>query len=329
MMSFIIFSEIIALIVVVVVLLVNRYRQRRNPSASAPQQTAVRYTRESRNDGIFERFFPKELPELLGVSAAENISTDSQRSFVSSVMSVKVLDYNNAIHTMASEQLFQAINKVFSRLIPVIQQNGIIDSFDKTGMTGLYPNSSDHALTAAVSLCNEVDALGEAEKYDRFAVGLSHGEVMIGVVGHKQRISVVTMAKCLNISEFLREKAAKYGARILVTQDFANQVPNFDKNYNNRLLGYFHDSMRGSMIKVYDVFDGDDENRKQGKRRTKMIFEQGVDHFVHGDYRKARLYFVEVLKADRYDLAAKEYLYMCDIFCNGREGHIDICIETF
>ena len=86
----------------------------------------------------------------------------------------------------------------------------------------------------------------------------------------------------------------------LLYTSFTAHVQDFGKNYNSRFLGYFYDSSRKNMIEVYDIYDGDMPERKQGKRRTKMIFEQGVERFIHGSYMEARLHFVEVLKADRY-----------------------------
>ena len=83
------------------------------------------------------------------------------------------------------------------------------------------------------------------------------------------------------------------------------------------------------MIKVYDIYDGDAPEQKQGKRRTRLIFEQGVDRFVHGSYKEARIYFVEVLKADRYDLAARAYLYLCDTYSDASPDEVEICIEKF
>ena len=284
----------------------------------------------TQNASIFERFFPKNLPELLGIRRVEDITMNLQRSFTASVMSVRVLNYDHAIHTMASDKLFMAINRMFSRLIPVVAQSGgIIDRFDKAGMTGLYAEDSEQALKAAVSLCEQVDELHESQNYGEFAVGLDHGEVIIGVVGHEQRISPVTMSESVNVSEFLQKKAGKYGARILVTEAFAGHVTGFFKNYNSRLLGYFYDSAQDHAIKIYDVYDGDIAERKLSKRRTRMIFEKGIEYYIHGNYEEARLYFVEVLKADRYDLAAKEYLYMCDMLCNERIGEVEICIERF
>lgn len=279
---------------------------------------------------IYERLFPKRFLELFGIRKVTDISTQLSRTFMASVMTVNTMDYTKAIHTMTSGELFHTLNRIFAAIIPgITDSGGVIEKFEKAGLTGLYLESEEAALMAAVSLCEAVDrAVGE-ENSGNLSIGLDYGEVMLGIAGHEERISPVAMSESMSISEFLQTKGEKYGARILATESFTRRVPDFRKSYNSRLLGYFYDGTREKMVKVYDIYDGDRPEQKQGKRRTRMIFEQGVDRFIHGDYSEARLFFVEVLKADRYDLAAREYLYLCDTYSHDQPDGTQICIERF
>lgn len=278
----------------------------------------------------YARFFPQQLLGLLGIRQAKDVSTQLSKTFQASVLSVNVLDYTKAIHTMGAEELFCTINDAFARFVPlVLTSGGVIESFEKSGLTAMYLDNSEAALHAVVSMCEAVDEQGQSDTYSSFSVGIDHGEVMLGIVGTEKRMSAVAMSEGISTSDFLQIKALKYGARILATENFTHRLEDFQKKYNSRLLGYFYNSTQDRMIAVYDIYDGDIPARKQGKRRTRMIFEQGVDRFVHGEYDAARLHFVEVLKADRYDLAAREYLYLCDSYCTGRNQESQIYIEKF
>lgn len=322
----------IAVVIIGVLLVLYIYEVCRRKNAQNRLDSEARACQKAVDDmaGIYERLFPKKLLELLGIRKMEDISTELTRTFPASVMSVNTLDYTRAIHTMSAKELFEAMNKIFAGIIPLIAgSGGIIDKFEKAGMTGLYPDSGENALTTAISLCAAVDEMGRTDACGELAVGLDYGEVMMGIAGCKDRISAVAMSENISISEILREKAAAYGARILATGNFTAHVQDFGKNYNSRFLGYFYDSSRKNMIEVYDIYDGDMPERKQGKRRTKMIFEQGVERFIHGSYMEARLHFVEVLKADRYDLAAREYLYLCDTYVSRKPGFGEIFIVSF
>lgn len=270
--------------------------------------------------GIYERLLPGRLLDILGVKDISEVSTGLQRSFEASVLHINVLDYMEAVHTMDSQMLFTQINQIFAKLIPVITgSGGILAQFHRAAISGIYIGSSEKALSAAVSLCEAVDCMEFAGKYQGFSIGLAHGSVMFGIVGHESRLSAAAMSESMNLAEALQEKAGKYGARILITSEFASCIREFEKKFNSRLLGYFYDSSRKKAVQIYDIYDGDRPERKQNKRKGRMIFEKGVELYVHGSYTEARLYFAEVLKADRGDLAAREYLYLCDKY-SGQEG---------
>lgn len=319
--------------VVVIGILLILYIRQRGKSRLLEQKNnkrAMLYQKEEEEFTAYARFFPRQLLALLGIRQAKDVSTQLSKTFQASVVSVNVLDYTKAIHTMGAEELFCTINGIFTQFVPLLMESGaIIESFEKSGLTAMYLDNREAALTAVVSMCEAVDQQEESSTYSSFSVGIDHGEVMLGIVGTEKRMSAVAMSEGISISNFLQEKALKYGARILATENFTLRVPDFRKKYNSRLLGYFYHSTQERMVEVYDIYDGDPPERKQGKRRTRMIFEQGVDRFVHGEYDAARLHFVEVLKADRYDLAAREYLYLCDGYCTGRNKEIQIYIEKF
>lgn len=335
-------SVLAVIIAVLLILFIREYCRRKNQEKHVWDEIEKLQQLQKDAGSIYERLFPEQLLTLLGIKKVTDMTTDVQQAFQTSVMSVNVLDFSNAIHTMSAQQLFSAINEVFAQIIPAITgSGGVIDSFQKAGLSALYTDRSEkaglaavytdcseNALTAAISMCERIDHMSEPEKYAGFSVGLCFGSVMLGIVGHEERISAVSMSESVSLAEFLQEKAGKYGSRIMVTENFSRYIPDFEKNYNSRFLGYFYDHIREQAIRIFDVYDGDPPERKQSKRRTRMIFEQGVERFVHGGYDEARLHFVEVLKADRNDLAARQYLYICDTFCNSAAVG-DICIEKF
>lgn len=327
---FVILCAAVVIIGVLLLLYIREICRRKNTVNRMDEELRIYKGAADHMGEVYERLFPKKFLELFGVRKTEDISTKLSRSFNASVISVNTLDYTQAIHTMESGELFTAMNEIFAGIIPLIAgSGGVIDKFDKASMTGLYTQSGENALMAAISMCEAVDAMVLRNGCTELSVGLDYGEVMLGIAGHHERMAPVALSETISMAEFLRNNASRYGARILATDKFTGGIVDFDKNYNRRFLGYFYDSSRERMIKVYDIYDGDTPEQKQGKRRTRLIFEQGVDRFVHGSYKEARLYFVEVLKADRYDLAARAYLYLCDTYSDASPDEVEICIEKF
>ena len=110
----------------------------------------------------------------------------------------------------------------------------------------------------------------------------------------------------------LSTNAHKYNSRILITSDVASRLTGVRNNYNNRRLGKIYHSSTETSEEIYDVYDGDPADTKYSKMRSRLFFETGVDLFLKGSYLEARSYFIEILKVDRNDSAAKHYVFKCD-----------------
>lgn len=103
-----------------------------------------------------------------------------------------------------------------------------------------------------------------------------------------------------------------YGAGILITGSAAKEIPDFEKLYHSRFLGFLKIRSLDMTEQIYDVFDGDEEEIRHMKMATKQTFENGVRFYSAGLYSLARSSFVEVLKQFRRDDAAREYLFRCN-----------------
>jgi len=127
----------------------------------------------------------------------------------------------------------------------------------------------------------------------------------------------------------LRAKADEYYANILSTGEYVKQIREFDKKFNSRFLGILYYKDSDQMDEIYDIFDGDPVERRNRKRKTKMLFEKGVRLYAERRFAESRGYFIEVLKADHEDAAARHYLFLCDTYQkldSEKAKEVDICL---
>ena len=312
------------LAVCLIVIYIQEYRRHQRVRQRLERELARNREQLQRTEEIYESFLPERLARLAGCRSAQELSPDRQRAFFSTVMSV-----GDSPFAMTPEKPSALSCRGLSCLLPVaMESGGVVNRLESAEMTVLYPEDAPGALAAAIRMCEAADS-GKAEPGGDVAIGLDYGTVRLGIAGCAKRLSVITWPESVKAAGFLQAKAVKYGTRILATDRFAGQIADFEKRCSSRLLGYFYEDTRQELVKIYDIYDGDPVERRQAKRKTRMIFEQGVDRFVYGLYEEARLCFVEVLKADRQDLAAREYLYRCDRLCRDAEAEKEIGIETF
>ena len=92
----------------------------------------------------------------------------------------------------------------------------------------------------------------------------------------------------------------------------------YDVRFNCRKLGVIYSKHSDREDVVYDMFDSDPTNLKYRKKRSRLVFENGVNYYLSGEYLQARNCFIELLKYDRSDKTVKEYVFMCDNALSGQ-----------
>ena len=287
------------------------------------------------NEGYY-KFVPFKMFHLLRKSSVTDVRLGDQTNEEITILSFNAVRFEEIVSTMTGEEMFRMINLIFSNLVPLVNNNGgVVDKFENAGLVAFYTGGNERALNTAISVCQTMELLNAGQGFgpDRqieMASGLSYGPVMIGIVGHQERLAATTISEHTNLSGYLRKIAPKYGSRILTTASVVSQIKDFDEKYNARFVGFLHISATDTIEKLYDVFDGDREDKKLFKKQTKELFEKGVSLYCQKEFYEARLVFIEVLKQFRQDAAAKEYLYRCDRYYQLPDtGATDIFVESY
>lgn len=286
------------------------------------------------NDG-YHKFVPLEVFKILQKTDITQIRLGDYKETVLSILSMQINNFDKITEMKESKKLFAYINQIYSETVPGIQKRGgVIGEYYKGGFSAFYQSSCQDVLDSAIIVCQHMNKLkkqGELEESERFslAFGISHGSVMLGIVGNDDRFSSSLISEQITASEYLKTIAWKYRALILITGTAAEQIPGFEQQYSHRLLGMMYFKTTGKRERFYDVYDGDPSEDREMKELTKEKFEEGVKKFLAREFYEARLCFIEVLKLYRLDYAAREYLYLCNQYYQMEEDaqEIQICIE--
>lgn len=192
------------------------------------------------------------------------------------------------------------------------KHNGKLLCVTRNGITAMFEHDCDDALQFAVTLCQEAELEERRELFRGLSIGIDYGSLCIGTVGHNGFNMPLVMSETMDTASFLSENAHKYNSRILLTSDASSRLPDFQKRYNSRRLGKIYHPATNESEDIYDIYDGDLADNKYSKMRSRLFFETGVELFLKGNYLEARSYFIEILKVDRNDAAAKQYVFRCD-----------------
>lgn len=289
------------------------------------------------SDGYY-KFIPAKILDLLGKESIQEVKLGDQMTGAFTILSLHAIDYPKQSVSFSAEQVYKDINKVLSILVePINRHSGLVEHFEDTGLTALFTAGSQEALDAAIDMQHLMRQQmpgtflpGSGMTFPGRTIAISYGQVMIGVIGHEQRMEAAAISAHADLAKELRLKGDRYGAHILITHLVYKQIPAFEEHYHARYLGNIYLTANDTYERVYDVYDGDSEEDFYCKEQTKHLFERGVGLFVARKFYEARLVFVEVLKQYRKDKAAKEYLYRCDQYYKQAAGEeAETVIEKF
>lgn len=302
----------------------RRYRKLKQ----ALEQSIKREESAGKREKIYGTMLPNRLLKLFQKKDTGEVCIGEGKKIRAAVLSFNMSGFSAMTRSQTAEEIFRFVNGVLSQAIPhVLFQDGAIERFVDAGFRAFYLNAPERALRSAVSICESVN---QAEHIQQdYSIGLSYGDVMAGMVGHENRLGLLTISETTGIAEFLQELAERCGARILISGSLKKQIPDFEKHYNSRYLGCIYLKAANAMEDLYDVYDGDGPEDKNGKRRTRLLFEKGVELFQSHRFYDARNHFIEVLKANRMDGAAREYLYLCNRYESQKEKDAPIYLEVY
>lgn len=311
-------AALAVLVVVLSVFLVKKQRQYEELWELVEQKfakEALKKEMRKEESGIYRKFVPIPLMQILGIQKTSDITENMQRTFPAAVLSMNIWNFEKIIHKEEPARVYRLLNRLFRCAMPRLQEAGmVIETFDSRGIRAISVENKERVLYAAVSVCEKIHCEKEEIEGQDICIGIGFGQVMAGIAGYEERLCAMTMSEASGIASYLQSVGAQFYASILVTSSFAEQVDIFEEQYSSRVLGYLLLSSEKRIEKIYDVFDGDEPAVKVAKRKTKRMFEKGVEAFVQARVEEARKCFIEVLKMDRYDCAAKEYVFLCDTY---------------
>ncbi len=281
-------------------------------------------------NSIRDQFIPKQKLDFLqidGTSEEAKALLKKPRHFEAAVVRMGLPGIEPGLGCEEAVQMFERLSEHVEQCVPAFMNwGGVVDHYASDGVQMLFMDNEAGAVSAAIRAREML--LKQKELWKDLTFGISYGHVILGVLGGAGSYSVMSVSHASSISEFLQRAAAKYSSSILVTEQLLEKDESVMSKYTCRLLGKFYFSNIHKALKVYDFYDGDDIAVRTAKRKTALLFDKGVSFFLEGDFAQARSYFIEVIKANRMDKAARIYLSLCDNFReNPPESPEAFCIE--
>ncbi|MFD2331944.1 HAMP domain-containing protein [Cohnella sp. GCM10020058] len=263
------------------------------------------------------RFVPQQFFNSLGKKGILDIRLGDQIQKNMAVMVANLREFRQLSKTLSPKENFDFMNSFLRRFGPIVrQEDGLISKYLGAGFMALFPGYAEEAIRAAVAIRRELLVYNQHRRSSGYAtvdigIAIHKGPLMLGIIGEERRWEGNVISDDVQRTTMLEQISELVGCCIVVTRDYYEQLRSPER-FMHRSLGRIRLESSDEAMELIDVFEGDPEQQRAAKERTKVLFERGLALCQAGRFYDARETFVEVIKQNRMDKAAKLYFYLCD-----------------
>jgi PAS domain S-box-containing protein len=265
----------------------------------------------------YERFVPNQFLQFLEKSSIIDVELGDQVQLEMSVLFSDIRDFTTLSESMTPEDNFRFINSYLSRMEPVINENnGFIDKYIGDAIMALFSGEADHAVKAGIAMLQGlVEYNHNRANFGcapiQIGIGINTGTLMLGTVGGQNRMDGTVISDAVNLASRVESLTKNYGVSLLITQETYSRLEN-PSEYAIRTLDTVKVKGKSAAVTVYEVFDADGLEIKEGKLAELELFAEALAIYSEGKFAEAARLFSECWRQNQGDRVAKIYWERCE-----------------
>ncbi len=264
----------------------------------------------------YSRFVPHEFLQFLDKESILDVHLGDHVQQEMSILFSDIRDFTTLSEKMTPEDNFKFINAYLSRMEPLIVENyGFIDKYIGDAIMALFSGSADDAVKAGLAMLRRLTDYNTTRQRPerppiKIGIGINTGSLMLGTVGGKNRMDSTVISDAVNLASRLESLTKIYGVSLLISHQTLARLQN-PTEYSIRFIDQVKVKGKSKAVAVFEVFDGDEPQIKQGKLTTKSMFEEGLLLYHQSAFMEAAQVFEDILRINPRDTVAQFYLERC------------------
>ena len=262
------------------------------------------------------RFVPDRFLHLLEKRSIVDVTLGDSVQKEMSILFSDIRDFTTLSEVMTPAQNFRFINSYLSSMEPIITENyGFIDKYIADAIMALFNRSANDALRAAIAMLEKLkvynkNRMKSGYKPIAIGMGINTGSLMLGTVGGHQRMDGTAIGDAVNLASRLESLTKNYGVSLLISNHTFFQIDDVTQ-YSFRAVDRVRVKGKSERVSVFEVFDADPPKLRDGKLKTKILFEEALLLYNKGMFAEAEIRFSECLQQNPEDTVAQIYARRC------------------
>jgi PAS domain S-box-containing protein len=264
----------------------------------------------------FSRFVPQQFLQYLEKESIVDVKLGDSVQKEMSVLFSDIRDFTTLSESMTPQDNFKFINAYLSRMEPlIIAHHGFIDKYIGDAIMALFSGSADDAVQAGIAMLHYLTEYNQHRANSGYVpihigIGINTGSLMLGTVGGQNRMDSTVISDAVNLASRIEGLTKQYGVSLLISHHTFAQLNDVNQ-YTFRLVDQVQVKGKSAVVSVYEIFDADPPQRREGKLVTKTRFEEALLLYNLHSFREAAKQFAEVLSVNPEDTVARIYLDRC------------------
>lgn len=264
----------------------------------------------------YERFVPEKFLQLLGKESITDVKMGEAVEREMSILFADICNFTTFAENMTPDDSFQFINSYMRCMEPaVMNHGGFVDKYVGDEIMALFDRSADDAVQAAIAMLQDLKEYNRTrERPDRppiqIGIGINTGPVILGTVGGQHRSDSTAIGDTVNLASRLERLTRVYRVPLLISHHTFWQLTDVYP-YHIRLIDRVAVKGKTKQVSVFEVFNADLPDCREGKRTTRTQFEQGLMLYHLEEYYDALQFFQQCLHFNPQDQVAQRYRILC------------------
>ncbi|MGE5660132.1 MAG: adenylate/guanylate cyclase domain-containing protein, partial [Actinomycetota bacterium] len=264
----------------------------------------------------YERFVPNQFLQFLNKSSIVDVQLGDNVQLEMSVLFSDIRDFTTLSEKMTPENNFKFINSYLSCMeLAIAENSGFIDKYIGDAIMALFSGEADNAVKAGISMLHRLFEYNQNRANSGLApiqngIGINTGILMLGTVGGQNRMDSTVISDAVNLASRVESLTKNYGVSLLITQQTYARLTNLSE-YAIRTIDTVKVKGKSEAVTVYEVFNADPPEIKEGKLTTLPLFVEALGLYGEGNCVEAAQLFADCLRLNPGDRVAKIYWKRC------------------
>jgi len=238
---------------------------------------------------------------------------------------------------MTPEENFRFLNNYLRFIGPLIgQSSGFIDKYIGDAIMALFGGShssgAQDAVTAAVNMQKTLktyNSYRQSSGYEPISIGIgiNTGRMILGTIGFETRMDSTVIGDSVNLASRLEGLTKTYAIPIAISSYTLKALSEPDK-FLLREIDIVQVKGKEEAITVYEVFDSNEEDLLEIKKKSLARYNEGLSLFRQGKWHQSHQVFTELLEKLPRDMVLKIYEERSRIFAENPPSDVHEMIIT-